>query len=410
LALLPAVAVFCLATSGCAPSSTPAASSGGGPLVITEMDYWSTATTRTAVDQLFTLYEKTHPGVVIRRNSVPFAALVPKAVQEAASHTLPDLLVLDNPTVPTFAAAGALVPLDGYVNAQYKPSAFFAGPLSVMKYRGAIYGFPMGNNDLALFYNRDMFAAAHLSPPRTWAELTADAKALTHGDVYGFAFSAKADEEATWQFEPFLWSNGGDLTRVNSPQAVQALQLLTDLVQSGSASRAVVDWGQDEVRTEFMEGRAAMMENGPWNLAMLDKSDVRYGVVSLPAPNAATPPATPLGGEEMTITKSDPRTEAATWALMRWLARPENQLIFSHASGYIPPLKTTAATLTKSDPELTVFASEFESARSRTATLGPRYPAVSVAVQGAIQASLTGIETPKAALDEAQSHIESIGQ
>jgi multiple sugar transport system substrate-binding protein len=64
--------------------------------------------------------------------------------------------------------------------------------------------------------------------------------------------------------------------------------------------------------------------------------------------------------------------------------------------------------LIKSDPELTVFAAEFDSARSRTAQLGSSYPVVSAAVQQAIQAAITGVKTPAQALADAQAHVESV--
>ena len=77
---------------------------------------------------------------------------------------------------------------------------------------------------MALFYNKDMFAAANLQPPTTWAEIESDAAALTKNGVYGIAWSSTAGEEGSWQFEPWFWGAGADLTKLDSPQAVKALQ------------------------------------------------------------------------------------------------------------------------------------------------------------------------------------------
>jgi len=140
----------------------------------------------------------------------------------------------------------------------------------------------------------------------------------------------------------------------------------------------------------------------------LDQAHMDYGVVPLPTPNADTPPATPLGGEEMTISVSDPRTEQATWELVSWLLQPDQMLAFDRASGYIPPLKSTAAILLKSQPELNVFAGEFDSARSRTAVLGLHYQAVSETIQSAEQSAIAGVQTPAQALATAQGHVRSI--
>ncbi len=50
---------------------------------------------------------------------------------------------------------------------------------------------------------------------------------------------------------------------------MQALQFLTGLVQDGSVSKSVVLWTQADVESQFAAGKAAMMENGPWNIGQL---------------------------------------------------------------------------------------------------------------------------------------------
>src|SRR6266702_1566113 len=99
--------------------------SSGGKTVITEMDYWSTEPANTEINKLFKLYEQNHPNVTIKRDAVVFGSLLPKADQEAASHTLPDLLELDNPDLANFAATGALAPLDSFMKGKYSSSDFF---------------------------------------------------------------------------------------------------------------------------------------------------------------------------------------------------------------------------------------------------------------------------------------------
>ncbi len=394
--------------------STPGTTSSSSKIVITEMDYWSIASQGATLTKLFSDYEKLHPNITIQRDAVPFANLLPKADQEAASHTLPNLLALDNPSVANFAATGALTQLDSFMQGSFSASNFYAGPRQTMLYQGKTYSFPVGNNDLALFYNIKDFTAAHLAPPTTWSQLASDAKQLTHGSTYGFAFSAPADEQATFQFEPFLWSNQGDLSQVSSSQSQQALQVLTDLVHSGSASRGALNWSQPDVATQFGAGHAAMMENGPWELPVLEqqynmKFGVDFGVVAMPVPQAGDQPVVPLGGEAWTIPVSkDPAVVKATWDLVNWLEQPTQLLYFDQNFGYIPAIKSTAQQLLQTNPQLQVFASEFDTARARTAQLGAKYPQVSQAIWTAMQAALSGSMTPQAALAQAQQQITSI--
>ncbi|HVU68988.1 MAG TPA: extracellular solute-binding protein [Ktedonobacteraceae bacterium] len=398
--------------SACGGSS--GGSSSNGKITITEMDYWSIASQSAILQKLFSQYEKLHPNITIQRTAVPFANLLPKADQEAASHTLPNILVLDNPDVAAFAATGALTQLDSFMQGKFSPSDFYAGPASTMTYQNKTYSFPVGSNDLALFYNIKMFKDAGLKPPTTWSELLDDAKALTHGDTYGFAFSAPSDEQATFQFEPYLWGNQGDLAHVNSTQAVAALQVLTTLVKNGWASKGALNWGQPDVATQFGEGHAAIMENGPWELPVLEQQyhmtyGTDFGVVALPVPQSGVSPVSPLGGEEWTIpVSSDKAAVQAAWDLVSWLQEPEQLQQLDKEFGYIPAIKSAAAPLLQSQPDLQVFASELDTARARTAQLGEKYPKVSQAIWTAEQAALTGTLSPQAALAQAQQQIDSV--
>lgn len=416
--------IFRILSSGCllivilalvaACGSTPSSSSGSNKITITEMDYWSIPSQGATLAALFKQYQQLHPNITIQRTAVPFADLLPKADQEAASHTLPNLIALDNPDVAAFAATGALTRLDSFMQGKFSNSDFYAGPLQTMKYQNKTYSFPVGNNDLALFYNKKDFANAHLTPPTTWAQLTAEAKQLTQGNTYGFAFSAPANEQATFQFEPFLWSNQGDLSQVNSAQSVAALQLLTGLIQNGSASKGALNWGQPDVATQFGEGHAAMMENGPWEIPYLEQQahmqfGTDFGVVPMPVPQAGAAPVVPLGGESWAIpVSSNSAAVQATWDLVNWLEQPAQLTKLDTGFGYIPAIKSTAEQLLQSEPDLQVFASEFDTARARTAQLGAKYPKVSQIIWTAEQEALTGSQSPQAALAQAQQQITAV--
>lgn len=395
-------------------AQTSSSSSANSKIVLTEMDYWSVPAQGATLNSLFQQYEKLHPNVTIKRDAVPFADLITKADQEAASHTLPNILVLDNPNVADFASTGALAPLDTFMQGSFNQSDFYAGPYSTMLYQGKPYAIPVGSNDLALFYNKKLLTAAGITPPKTWDDLVAAAKKLTHGDTYGFAFSAPNNEQATFQFEPYLWSNKGDLSHVDSAESVAALKVLTDMVHNGSASKAALNWGQPDVATQFGEGHAAMMENGPWEIPYLEQqANMKYGVdfdmVPMPVPQAGMAPVVPLGGETWTIPVSkDPATEKAAWDLVNWLEQPEQLLALDKGFNYIPAVKSTAQTLLQQEPYLQVFADEFDTARARTAQLGPKYPKVSQAIWTAEQAAITGSQSPQAALSQAQQQINGV--
>jgi multiple sugar transport system substrate-binding protein len=407
-ACLAAFALVGCGNSGQTSTNQSSAGSSNKPVTITETDYFTSDPGNTAIPQLIKKFEATHPNIKIQRNVVPRTPYLSKALQQATSHSLPNLLMLDNPWLQSFASTGALAPITTL--GKIDTSNYFQGPLSTVTYNKQLYGLPIGNNDLVLFYNKKMLSAAHLTPPQTWDDLLKDAKALSNGNTYGIAFSAPNEEEATWQFEPFLWTNGGDLNKMDSPQALQALNLWVNLVKEGGASKSVLNWTQDNVETQFEQQRAAMEINGPWELSNIKKAGIDFGIASIPVPQTNLKAISPLGGEVFTIPTSTPDKEQAAFTFLQWMQQPANLIATDKAFGYIPANKTAADQLASEDPELKVFEQELITGRARTTIYGANYPTVSQDVWTAIQEAITGTQTPSAALKQAAAQISQVKQ
>jgi multiple sugar transport system substrate-binding protein len=399
LAVVSAASVALLALAGCSSSST-SSSGGSAPLTLTEMDYYGSAPQNSQIQGVLTQCGN-QVGVKVTHEEAPRAQLVPKLLQDAAARTLPDLMLVDNPDLQQLASTGGLVSLsaNGLTTTGLYPSIVSAG-----QYQGQTYGIAPGVNDLALYYNKDLFTKAGLTPPTTWAQLSTDAKTLTSGSRKGIAFSAAATEEGSFQFEPFFWSAGADLKTLNSPQAVQALTLWQTLVSGGYASKSVVNWTQSDVEAQFQAGNAAMMVNGPWQLPLLNAAKgLNFGVVSIPVPATGQPSVSPLGGEVWAVGHTNSAEEQKAVAVVKCLLTSSMSSEWSKDAGYIPSNEASAAALAQSDPQLAPFIAEVGTAKARTAELGTQYPKASSALWTAIQQALAGGTSPQAALSQAQS-------
>ena len=401
LALTGAAVLVAAAACGSSSSSSGAAS---GPITLTELDYYPSQPAHGAVGALLQSCAKS-VGVKITQDSVANPQLMPKVLQELSSHTLPDLLMLDNPSLQQIAQTGALTPLS---TAGVSLSGYYPSILSAGSYQGQVYGLAPGVNSIALFYNKDLLAAAHLTPPTTWAELTADAKTLTTSAHEGFALSADNDGEGSWQFLPFFWSNGANLDNLASPASVQSLQLLDGMIQNGSMSKSVVTWAQSDVNDQFIAGKVAMMINGPWQFPTLNAAaSLHYGVVPIPVPKAGAAVTVPLGGEVWTVPVTTTAREQAAAKVLTCMNSSKNQLSYAKQVGYVPSLQTAAAQLAQSDPAMAPFVSEVATAKSRTAEVGTKYPTIATAIETAEQSALTGASSPQQALTTAQSSASS---
>ena len=344
----------------------------------------------------------TEIGMKIDREAVPGETLIQKVLQQSSSKTLPDVLMLDNPDVQQIAESGALAPID---DLGVDPTGVADGVIKASTYDGKLYALQPVTNTIALFYNKSILEAAGITPPTTWDELKTTAAALTQGDQYGFAMSNINTYEGTWQFLPFMWSNGGDEKDINTPETAEALQLVKDLLDQGSLSQSTVTWSQADVADQFAAGNAAMMINGPWNFGTLDAVEgLDYGIVPIPAPTAGGTVVSPFGGEAWTIPETgDTEKQKKAAELITCLNSDENEVTISLGTGTVPTKPELSSQVTSENPNLEAFASQVPDLRARTGELGPEWPDAATKIYEAVQNALVGGMTPEEALAQAQN-------
>jgi len=385
-------------------------------ITLTEEDYFNTPGQIAALNAYSKQFEASHPGVTVKRQYVPFANLDTKLLTQAAAKDLPNLLAVDNPFVSTMISTGqvvALSSLKGFSAKGYFPAVINEG-LSNHQY----YSLPVaGANSIALIYNIAMLKAAHVAPPKTWTQLLAAAKALTTPDHFGIALTCEAAEDTTWQWEPFFWSNGGNATFANIAAApgVQALNVWKQLITDGSASKDCLNWSQTPAAsTQFIDGKAAMMVNGPWNFPTMNQAHLFYGkqfgIVPVPVNKAGQHVIVPLGGEDWMVSKSGgSASEQAAFEYIQGMQTPAMELKLAKLFGYLPPKPAVATAYLKvAGPEWAVYIHQTLFAHPRTLGLGVKYPKISQAVWTAIQAALSGSKSVQDALNTAQGQISTV--
>src|SRR3954454_3526753 len=412
-----------LAACGSSGNGGSGGSSGGKVTSLRVLDYYNNEPDKTVYANLLNACGSAN-GVTIQRETVPGASLIPKVLQQSSSRTrggagaggslipkvlqqsssrtLPDVLMLDNPDLQQIAATGALTPVSDY---GLSADGYIKGVVDASTYQGKLYGLQPITNSIALFYNKDILSKAGITPPKTWDELRAAAKKLTVGKQYGIAFSAPANYEGTWQFLPFMWSNGGDEKNIATPETAEALQLWVDLVKDGSASKSVVNWTQADVNDQFKAGNAAMMINGPWQFPVLNAAkNLHYDVVPTPAPQAGKTVVSPLGGETWTIPQTgDKAREQAAAKIVQCLNSNQNQLMLGKERQTVPTKTALQDQFVSQNPSMKAFSQVVESARARTGELGPDWPKAATKIYTGIQSALTGGAAPMARLEEAQN-------
>ncbi|WP_010277922.1 ABC transporter substrate-binding protein [Paenibacillus senegalensis] len=395
----------CSSNNGTPSESQPPGSGGSAApeeeqVTITWWDFQPNEAMIESLQTLIDAYEKEHPNVKIERTFVPFADIKNKLLIGSAAGQLPDIVMIDGPDHQAFAASGVLEDITDKVEAWGEADMYFEAPWNATMYEGRNYGVPVSNNNLGLFYNADMFEAAELQPPTTWDELLETAKALSSSEVYGIGIAATKSEQLTFQYLPFLWQSGSDVTDIGSQGTVDSLALYKELIDSGAMSLDVLNQDQQATFLQFMAGKLAMVISGPWQLPALEEADFNWGLVHLPEGKEK---ATILGGDNWAIASTSEHKDIA-WDI----------IMFSQQQEYLEPLLVGGARIPsrkdlieeeywQEDEYMKIFASQHEWAKARA--YGPDYPKISEAIQEMIQRTITGVSTPEEAASEAAAKI-----
>jgi multiple sugar transport system substrate-binding protein len=341
-------------------------------------------------------------GVTVKRSGFDTTDLTNKALLASQQGNAPDVLIVDNPVVSTLAQAGVLM---SNADTKLDASAMQPNLLGAGQIGGKTYGVPIGANTLALYYNKSVLRSAgvDVASVKDWASLT-DALAKVKGaGKKGITFSAIGTEEGSFQFLPWFWGGGAQLTQLDSPAAVSALSLWSDWLKKGYAPNSVINNTQTTSWQEFATGKYAFAENGTWQLANAKKAGFDYGIIPVPAVHGGTAPA-PTGGEFVTVPAQKKTARYATSEkLVTCLTNADNLYATDTTLSYVGPTSTVQAKQA-STPDLKVWVDAVRAAKARTGDgLGTKYPKISQPMWTAMQAALSGSKSPQAALSAAQS-------
>ncbi|MER5796201.1 extracellular solute-binding protein [Streptomyces sp. NPDC001980] len=345
-------------------------------------------------------------GVKIKRTAFDTSDLANKELLAAQQNNSPDVLIVDNPVVSTLAEAGVLTTT---ADNKVDTSKADANLLAAGQSGGKTYGTPVGANTLALYYNKDVLkkAGVDIASVKDWPSLTAALAKVKKAGEKGITFSAIGTEEGSFQFLPWFWGAGAQLTRLDSGQGVSALSLWKGWLKDGYAPNSVLNNTQTTSWQEFATGDYAFAENGTWQLANAEKAGFDYGVVPIPGATGGTAPA-PTGGEFVTVpVQSDTGRYATARKLVTCLTSDANLYATDTTLSYVAPTSAVQDKQVAANDKLKPWAAAVKAAKGRTSDdLGTKYPKISEQLWKAVQSALSGARSPKDALAAAQTAVK----
>lgn len=339
-----------------------------------------------------------------------------------ASGNGPDIFLISPGDFLRYYNGGVLEDLTPYMEEEAIED-FYPQALATRTVDGRVYGLPMEQEPLAIFYDVAAFEEHGLSEadlPTTWDQMLELGRQMTGGERAGLVFETLPGYYQNFTFYPWLWQSGGDVIDTDSQTpifsgdaAVQALSLFQDAIATGAAPRTRPANG--DIVSALTGGYAAMWQGGIFDVAALAQNapDYDYGVFSLPAPPGGDH-TTCLGGWAWCVNSRGRDPEAAARFTVEVMGSMRQESIDAGvewngvAKGNIAARASVTEAIGDSgafeDPILQQFRDEILPAGRAE----PRFPPVIYkAVSNAIQATMLGGDDPSRQAEIAQSAIES---
>lgn len=281
-----------------------------------------------------------------------------------AGEGMPNLVVAYQNNASAYYQAGGLVDdLNVYVSdatwglneaeqADFVPGFFNQDFTTDGMYR---IGFPPNRSLEAMYFNLSALKElGYEAAPTSWEEFGEMACAFKNagwsgynaGDQVGYYVSTNASNIAAGTY-----SLGGDIFdgtqfTYNDPAVVEYLSFMVDLYSQGCAQLVTEAFGDQNA---FTAGKALFYVGSTSGLPFVRSGieeafaePFEWGVTALPYADA---PVSDVYGASVSVTKSTPEAELATWLFVRWFTEPDQQARWVEASNYFPVRYSTAENL-----------------------------------------------------------------
>lgn len=405
-------AVLALVLAACSGGGD---SSSSGP---TEIAVWHgfQDTEGTVFKSLIEQYNAENPDVEIKELYSSNDLVLQKVLTAVRGDSAPDVAYMFGSWSPNIAQIPQLVDMSSYVSDEaWNWDDFYPGERAAATVGDKVVGVPALVDNLAIVYNKTLFAEAGLEPPNenwTWDDFRSAAARLTDPakGQYGWLIPADGSEDTVWHYVPMLWEAGGDLlsednerATFNSEAGVEALTLLQQMAVTDKS--LYLDTTNENGPKLMNSGKVGMLITGPWDLSSL--SDIDYGVQVMPTfPGSADGHQTISGPDNWVVFDNGDQRKQAAVEFVQWLTAPEQVKAFSMGTGDLPTRASVGADrafvdqLDEGLPGVGVFVENLSNVQKARPTV-EQYPAISEALGQAIVSVMLGEQEPKAALDAA---------
>jgi len=409
-------------TAGAAKADKPAKAPGSATKGT--ITWWANPITTATPDPrtvLLKMFEKKYPHIHVKMESAPTNTTTDRATlsTEIAGGAGPTVYMGTVTWPAEFGAHTFAVDLSKYVPKSYLKT-FAPGLIAGATYKDKVLAVPFYTTMGLLYYRKDLLTEDKLSVPTTWTQLKKDAKEMvSKGQVkYGFVFQANDYEGATCDYLEYLTDAGGKvLNKTDTKSALlantaadKALTFMVSMVKTGLSPKAESTYEEATSMATFKKGTAAFLRNWPYAYSTSQGTGSavvgKVGVAPLPTFSGKKAPGySTIGGWDLYINPHS-KNIAADLTFVKFMTGKVAQTDLATKWSEIPTVAAIqkSKAVKKVNPVLAIVSKTKLVARPSGT---PVYPEVSQALYSNISAAVAGTEPVKAAIQKANTAINS---
>jgi multiple sugar transport system substrate-binding protein len=284
-------------------------------------------------------FEKTHPGIHVQLERIPFSQYVPKLLTEVVGGIAPDVIFVEVNNFTDLYLRGALEPLTPFMQKDnFSLADYYPAVVDRFTADGNTYVIPRDTAPIAvIYYNKKAFDEAHVAYPTDnwdWNDFVLDAKRVMKTDATGKVTRwGFIDEWPIW--DAWVYDAGGSFaddvkkptkwTFATDSNSLRGIQFRSDLMNKYKVMpqpAGLAAMGGVGTADMFENGSAAMYFSGLWKVPQFSEiKDFKWDVVMFPK-NPEGYRGFSTGGSGYGILKSCKHKQEA-WELVKYISGAE---------------------------------------------------------------------------------------
>lgn len=248
------------------------------------------------INYAISAFEKAHPDIKLNVMGAEQSSYKTKLNTAMAAGNPPDVFyTLPGGFLGAFVAGGQVAPLDAYLAKDNWGASFLPSALAQTSENGHTYAVPIDIDSTVFWYDKALFASKGWTVPKTWDELVAlCAKIKADGEI-PLALGNKDSWPATFWFQylemrlkgsgvisAFLANKPGATL---GPEGTEAFQRIAELSSKGYFPIGFNGMTDQEANILFLNGRAAMLLNGTWEIGAAADAPSTFKLGFFPFPS-----------------------------------------------------------------------------------------------------------------------------